>query len=148
MSSTLKPALDQRIPWLSGLLVLVSLSLGSVALTRVLDLSVIPPQDAWQPAVESIAWEAALADSLAGRAVIVDLRPAPARQARPVPGGAVALPPDPGHPAWQTHHDLLVSLEATSLYLLVPPGAWRQAHEAWFHLRRRGHTLRHIEGGP
>ncbi|MDX1682679.1 MAG: hypothetical protein R3336_06145 [Phycisphaeraceae bacterium] len=110
-----------RIPWLSAVLVLLAAGLGSAAAVNGLSLQPITPMRT----LPTIDWEEAHADSLAGRAVIIDLRRPSRRQRSPVPGGAIELPADPGRPAWHQKRELLATLEGTPVYLLASPGDWQ-----------------------
>lgn len=81
-----------------------------------------------QPLVQKIGFQQAVADSLAGRAVIIDLRPAKAREQIPVPGSAILVPDESESPDWDALAPLLESLWGTPVYLIFPRSGDHPAH--------------------
>ena len=77
---------------------------------------------------QTINFEKAVADSLAGRAVIIDLRPVEIQKQKPVPGSAILLPKEPISPKWEALAPLLESLKDTPVYVIFPNKGDHPAH--------------------
>jgi len=77
---------------------------------------------------QTINFEKAVADSLAGRAVIIDLRPVEIQKQKPVPGSAILLPKEPTSPKWEALAPLLESLKDTPVYVIFPIKGDHPAH--------------------
>ena len=81
-----------------------------------------------QPLAQKIDFAKAVADSLAGKAVIIDLRPTEAREQRPVPGSAIHVPEKTDSQEWDKLAPLLESLQGTPVYLIFPRQGDHPAH--------------------
>jgi hypothetical protein len=114
-----------RVPVASALIVAVAVGAGAAGAAWFFQSAPYVAKTGG-PELARVAWDKAVDRSQAGEVVIVDLREEARRTARPVPGGAVVLPPDPRAEAWAEKRPLLRSLERTPLLLLVGDEDWKR----------------------
>ena len=105
--------------WLSALLAWAGLATFALVMPPLTGLHARLPGSI-QPLAQKINFDKAVTDSLAGKAVIIDLRPTEAREQRPVPGSAIHVPEKPDSPEWDTIAPLLESLKGTPVYIIFP----------------------------
>ena len=113
--------------WLSSLLAWVGLATFALVMPPLTGLHARLPESI-QPLAQKINFDKAVADSLAGKAVIIDLRPGEAREQRPVPGSAIHVPKKTDNPEWDKLAPLLESLQGTPVYLIFPQQGDHPAH--------------------
>jgi len=113
--------------WLSAMLVLAGLIAFALAMPPLTSLHAQLPRPVTQ-LNQTINFEKAVADSLAGRAVIIDLRPVEIQKQKPVPGSAILLPKEPTSPKWEALAPLLESLKDTPVYVIFPNKGDHPAH--------------------
>lgn len=144
MSLRLEQVLNNTRPWLGAGLVFGVLALFSAIMPSVTGQHA-RLRDQLRPSIQEVSASTAVEDSLAGRAVIVDLRPLAERQAKPIPGGAILPPGTLDRPQWNLAGPLLESLAGTPVHVILPPdGAGRQAFRK---LRGYKLDLRLVEEG-
>ncbi len=127
MSSPANPPKTALPLWLSTLLVWAGLSIYASIMPLLTGLHARLPEST-QPLAQKIDFTKAVADSLAGRAVIVDLRPSKIRSQKPVPGSAIHVPEKPDSPEWDALSPLFESLQGTPVYLIFPRQGNHPAH--------------------
>jgi len=113
--------------WLSALLAWAGLATFALVMPPITGLHARLPEPI-QTLAQKISYDKAVANSLAGKAVIVDLRPAEAREQRPVPGSAIHVPEKPDSPEWDALSPLFESLQRTPVYLIFPRQGNHPAH--------------------
>jgi hypothetical protein len=127
MSSIDKTHQDSPSLWLSALLAWAGLATFALVMPPLTGLHARLP-DPIQPLARKISYDKAVADSLAGKAVIIDLRPAEIRKQKPVPGSAIHVPENPDSKEWDKLAPLLESLQGTPVYLIFPQQGDHPAH--------------------
>ena len=127
MSSIDKTHQDSPSLWLSALLAWAGLATFALVMPPLTGLHARLP-DPIQPLARKISYDKAVADSLAGKAVIIDLRPAEIRKQKPVPGSAIHVPEKPDSQEWDKLAPLLESLQGTPVYLIFPRQGDHPAH--------------------
>ena len=120
MSSIAKAHQGSPSLWLSALLVLAGLATFALVMPPLTGLHARLPEPI-RSLAQKISYDKAVADSLAGKAVIIDLRPAEVRKQKPVPGSAIHVPEKPNGQEWDKLTPLLESLQGTPVYLIFPP---------------------------
>ena len=85
--------------WLSALLTWAGLATFALVMPPLTGLHARLPEPI-QPLAQKISYDKAVADSLAGKAVIIDLRPTEIRKQKPVPGSAIHVPNKPDGQEW------------------------------------------------
>ena len=113
--------------WLSTLLASAGLATFALVMPPLTGLHASLPKPI-QQLNQKIDFSKAVADSLAGRAVIIDLRPVEIQTQKPVPGSAILLPKKPTSPEWDTLAPLLESLKGTPVYVIFPNKGDHPAH--------------------
>jgi hypothetical protein len=127
MSSIAKARQDSPSLWLSALLAGAGLATFALVMPPLTGLHAQLPEPI-QPLAQKISYDKAVADSLAGKAVIIDLRPTEVRKQKPVPGSAIHVPEKPNEQEWDKLAPLLESLQGTSVYLIFPRQGDHPAH--------------------
>ena len=127
MSSIAKAHQGSSNLWLSALLAWAGLATFALVMPPLTGLHARLP-DPIQPLARKISYDKAVADSLAGKAVIIDLRPAEIRKQKPVPGSAIHVPEKTDSPEWDELDPLLESLQETPVYLIFPQQGDHPAH--------------------
>jgi len=127
MSSIAKAHQGSPSLWLSALLVLAGLATFALVMPPLTGLHARLPEPI-RSLAQKISYDKAVADSLAGKAVIIDLRPAEVRKQKPVPGSAIHVPEKPNGQEWDKLAPLLESLQGTPVYLIFPRQGDHPAH--------------------
>ncbi len=127
MSSIAKTHQDSPNLWLSALLVWAGLATFALVMPSLTGLHARLPEQI-RTLAQKINYDKAVADSLAGKAVIIDLRPAEIRKQKPVPGSAIHVPEKPDSQEWDKLAPLLESLQGTPVYLIFPQQGDHPAH--------------------
>lgn len=127
MSSIAKAHQGSPSLWLSALLVLAGLATFALVMPPLTGLHARLPEPI-RSLAQKISYDKAVADSLAGKAVIIDLRPAEVRKQKPVPGSAIHVPEKPNGQEWDKLAPLLESLQGTPVYLIFPLQGDHPAH--------------------
>ena len=124
MSSRLNLFLGEAGPLRSAIIVLGVLILFSIIMPLITGLHAQMPADL-TPNFEKISFAQAIEDSLAGKAVIVDLRPQAKREKDPIKGGTITAPESGNDSEWKNLMPLMESLADTPVYVILPPDAER-----------------------
>ena len=127
MSSIAKAHQGSPSLWLSALLVWAGLATFALVMPPLTGLHARLPEPI-RSLAQKISYDKAVADSLAGKAVIIDLRPAEVRKQKPVPGSAIHVPNKPDGQEWDKLAPLLESLQGTPVYLIFPRQGDHPAH--------------------
>ena len=127
MSSIAKAHQGSPSLWLSALLVLAGLATFALVMPPLTGLHARLPEPI-RSLAQKVSYDKAVADSLAGKAVIIDLRPAEVRKQKPVPGSAIHVPEKPNGQEWDKLAPLLESLQGTPVYLIFPRQGDHPAH--------------------
>ena len=127
MSSIAKAHQGSPSLWLSALLVLAGLATFALVMPPLTGLHARLPEPI-RSLAQKISYDKAVADSLAGKAVIIDLRPTEVRKQKPVPGSAIHVPEKPNGQEWDKLAPLLESLQGTPVYLIFPRQGDHPAH--------------------
>ncbi len=127
MSLIAKTHQDSPNLWLSALLVWAGLATFALVMPSLTGLHARLPEQI-RTLAQKISYDKAVADSLAGKAVIIDLRPAEIRKQKPVPGSAIHVPEKPDSQEWDKLAPLLESLQGTPVYLIFPQQGDHPAH--------------------
>ena len=120
MFSRLNLFLSESGPVRSAAVVLGVLFLFSIIMPLITGLHAQMPADL-TPKLEKIPFAQAIKDSLAGKAVIVDLRTQAKREQDPVKGGAITTPKSGNDSEWEKLMPLMESLAGTPVYVILPP---------------------------
>ncbi len=144
MSSIVKTRQSSSSLWLSAMLVLAGLIAFALAMPPLTGLHASLPKPI-QQLNQRIDFSKAVADSLAGRAVIIDLRPVEIQKQKPVPGSAILLPKEPTSPKWEALAPLLESLKGTPVYVIFPN---KDDHPAQFKLMSYHLDLWSVDTSP
>jgi len=120
MSSIDKARQGSPSLWLSALLAWAGLATFALMMPLLTGLHAQLPETI-RSLAQKISYDKAVEDSLAGKAVIIDLRPAEIRKQKPVPGSAIHVPEKPNGQEWDKLTPLLESLQGTPVYLIFPP---------------------------
>jgi hypothetical protein len=127
MSSIDKARQGSPSLWLSALLAWAGLATFALMMPLLTGLHAQLPEPI-RSLAQKISYDKAVADSLAGKAVIIDLRPAEVRKQKPVPGSAIHVPEKPNGQEWDKLAPLLESLQGTPVYLIFPRQGDHPAH--------------------
>lgn len=124
MLSRLNLFLGEAGPLRSAIIVLGVLILFSIIMPLITGLHAQMPADL-TPNFNKVSFAKAIEDSIAGKAVIVDLRTRAKREESPVKGGAITAPESGNDSEWKKLMPLMESLVGTPVYVILPPDATR-----------------------